>query len=108
MNEPTTKPVAVRASFWPSRRPFSAVARVSLLAVLVAILGACGGAQQGAGSSASPSEPPATEEQDAVDTEEDQGETEAAAPATNDDELGPPVLGDEDAPVTMVEYADYQ
>ncbi len=108
MNEPINKPVAPRASLGLSRRPFAAVARISLLAVLVAILGACGGAQQGAGNPASPPERPATEEQAAIDNEEGRGETEAAAPATNDDELGAPVLGDEGAPVTMVEYADYQ
>lgn len=107
MNGPTNKPLAPRASLGLSRRPLAAVARISLLAVLVAILGACG-AQQGAEAPASPAEPSAAEEQAAGNTAEDRGETEASAPATNDDELGPPVLGDEDAPVTMVEYADYQ
>jgi len=90
LNEPTNKPTGPRTPLGLARRPFAAVARISLLAVVVAILGACG-AQQGAGDPASPSEPPATEEQ-----------------ATGDGELGPPILGDEDAPVTMVEYADYQ
>ncbi len=107
MNEPTNKPAGVRASLGLTRRPFAAVARISLLAVVVAILGACG-AQQGTGGSASSSDTPATEEQAAGNTGENQGGTEASAPATNDDELGPPILGDEGAPVTIVEYADYQ
>ncbi len=103
LNEPKNKPASPLGL---ARRPFAAVARVSLLAVAVAVLGACG-AQQGAGDPASSSEPQATEERAAGTTAKDRGETEATAPPT-DDELGPPVLGDEDAPVTMVEYADYQ
>lgn len=106
MNEPTNKPMGHRMPLGLSRRPFAVVARISLLAVVVAVLGACG-AQQGTGNQASPSDPAATEEQAAANPEEDRGGTEASAPATDDD-LGPPVLGDEDAPVTMVEYADYQ
>ena len=106
LNEPTNKPAGHYKPLGLSRRPFAVVARISLLAVVVAVLGACG-AQQGTGDSASPSEPPATEEQAAGNTTEDRGETKASVPAT-DDELGTPVLGDEDAPVTMVEYADYQ
>ncbi len=85
MNEPKNKSVAPLGF---ARRSLAAVVRISLLAVLVAILGACG-AQQGSGDSAPPSAPS------------------AAAPAAEDG-LGNPVLGDEDAPVTMVEYADYQ
>lgn len=107
MNGPTNKPLAHRASLGLSWWPLAAVARISLLAVVVAILGACG-AQEGSGDSASPSAVPGTQEQAAADTAGDRGEKESSASATNDDELGPPVLGDEDAPVTMVEYADYQ
>ncbi|PLS86859.1 MAG: hypothetical protein CYG60_05025 [Actinobacteria bacterium] len=104
MNEPKNKPAAPLGL---ARRPFAAVARISLLAVLVAVLGACGAQQGGAAGPASPPGPPATEEQAAGNATEDRGETEASASAT-DAELGNPVLGDEDAPVTMVEYADYQ
>ncbi len=107
MNEPTNNPAGTRASLGLARRPFAAVARISLLTIVIAILGACG-AQQGNADSASPSEPPATDEQAVGNTPEAQGETEASAPATEDDELGPPILGDEDAPVTIVEYADYR
>ncbi len=107
MYEPKNKPAAPRASLGLARRPFAAVACISLLAVVVAILGACG-TQQGAGDPAPPSEPPAEEERAAGDTGEGQSSTQASASATKDNELGPPVLGDEDAPVTMVEYADYQ
>lgn len=106
MNEPTNKPTGHRMPLGLSRRPFAVVARISLLAVVAAVLGACG-TQQGTGNQASPSDPPATEEQAAANPEEDRGETEASAPTT-DDVLGPPILGDEDAPVTMVEHADYQ
>ena len=106
MNEPTNKPAGHLKPLGLSRRPFAVVARISLLAVVVAVLGACG-AQQGTGNQASPSGPPATEEQAAANSEEDRGETEASAPAT-DDVLGPPSLGDESAPVVMIEYADYQ
>ena len=107
MNGPTNKPLAPCASLGFSRRPLAAVARISLLAVVVAILGACG-VQEGSGDSASPPAAPGTQEQAAADTAGDRGEKEPSASATNDGELGPPVLGDEDAPVTMVEYADYQ
>ncbi len=107
MYEPKNKPAAPRASLGLARRPFAAVARISLLAVVVAILGACG-AQQSTGDPASSSDPPTTQGQAAAEPAEGRGEAESSAPATNDDELGPPVLGDEDAPVTMVEYADYQ
>ncbi len=106
MNEPTNKPAGRHKPLGLSRRPFAVVARISLLAVVVAVLGACG-AQQGTGNQASPSDAPATEEQAAANPEEDRGGTEASGPAT-DDVLGPPILGDEDAPVTMVEHADYQ
>ena len=107
MNVPTNKPTGHRLPLGLSRRPFAVVARISLLAVVVAVLGACG-AQQGTGNQASPSDPAATEEQAAANPEEDRGGTaEASAPAT-DDVLGPPILGDEDAPVAMVEHADYQ
>ncbi len=106
MNEPTNKPAGHHKPLGLSRRPFAVVARISLLAIVVAILGACS-AQKGNGDSASSSDTPATEEQAAANSEEDRGETEASAPAT-DDVLGPPILGDEDAPVTMVEHADYQ
>jgi len=73
-----------------------------LLAVVVAILGACG-----AEGSAPPPDPAATQEQAAKTIGEAQGGTEVSEPETDGD-LGPPVLGDEEAPVTMVEYADYQ
>jgi protein-disulfide isomerase len=106
LNEPKNKPATPRASLGLARRPFAALARVSLLAVAVAVLGACG-AQQGAGDPAPSSESQATEERAAGTTAEDRGETEASTPPT-DEELGPPILGDEEAPVTMVEYADYQ
>lgn len=101
--EPNTEPTAPPGL---ARRPFAAVARISLLAVLVAILGACG-AQQSTGGSAPPSAPPAMQEQAAAEPTEDREEAEASASVT-DAELGNPVLGDADAPVTMVEYADYQ
>ncbi len=106
MNEPTNKPAGRHKPLGFRRRQMAVVARISLLAVVVAVLGACG-AQQGTGNQASPSDAPATEEQAAGNATEDRGETEASASAT-DAELGNPVLGDEDAPVTMVEYADYQ
>jgi len=106
LNGPKNKPASPRASLGLTRQPFAAVARVSLLAVAVAVLGACG-AQQGAGDPAPSSEPQVTEERAAGTTVGASGGKETPAPST-DDELGPPVLGDKDAPVTMVEYADYQ
>ena len=102
LNEPENKPVAPRVPTRPGRRPFAAVARISLLAVVIAILGACG-----AEGSAPPSDPAATQEQATKTTGEAQPETAVSEPEP-DGELGPPVLGDEGAPVTMVEYADYQ
>lgn len=107
MNEPTNGPTGAHAPLGFARRPFAVVALISLLAVVATILAACG-AQQGTGGSASPSEPSATEEQAEGDTAGDRGGTETSETATGHGELGPPVLGDEDAPVTMVEYADYQ
>lgn len=107
LNEPKNKPATPRASLGLARRPFAALARVALLAVAVAVLGACGAQQGVEGPAPSSGSQEATEERAAGTTAEDRGETEASTPPT-DEELGPPILGDEEAPVTMVEYADYQ
>jgi protein-disulfide isomerase len=83
------------------------LASLGLVALLV-FISACGG---GAGSQRAEEEP--AEEEAQTTTRETQAAVEKSevAPAQTREagaDLGTPSLGDEDAPVLMVEYADYQ
>ena len=81
---------------------------LALLILLAALLAAsCGGAGEGGGAApaddarrAAQPEAPATEASEAEGTRD--GEKQARV------DQGHPALGEEDAPVVMVEYADYQ
>ena len=72
------------------------------LVALLAIIPACGGG--GAGSQRAEEEPAKEEAQATVQKSEVASEETGEA----DMDLRNPSLGDEDAPVVMIEYADYQ
>ena len=98
-SQPPTRTMRARGP----KRPF-----LALLILLAALLAAsCGGAGEGSGAApagdggrAAQPEAPATEASKAEETRD--GEKQARA------DQGHPALGEEGAPVVMVEYADYQ
>ncbi len=91
----------VEERFKRRRRVRPLLASLGLVALLV-FIPACGGG--GAGSQRAEEEPAKEEAQATVQKSEVASE-EAGEAGT---ELGNPSLGDEDAPVVMIEYADYQ
>jgi len=77
------------------------LASLGLVALLV-FISACGGG--GAGNQ-SAEEEPAQEETQAIAQKSEVASEETQEAGTD---LGSPSLGDEDAPVVLIEYADYQ
>lgn len=113
MNEPKNHPMGPRSD--TARRPFAVFALVASLALAAAILVGCGNQQGSADPAAEPEssatgEPTAQPDVASTASSEKSAQEGRSEPETSASSVdsGPPTLGDEDAPVTMVEYADYQ